>query len=335
MTLPERFPLARHPIGPAPLRRPGSVRRTSTIDTTWPDGYGQPMLMQGHARDLLTPADGSAAVVLAEDRFTILASPTREILSVAVVPDRPQVQQLVGVRAGGQSRNTLAAVMAEERLAGTPLYLLLDDFAGASLVAAWVWSRWTDDWVAQMQKSGARSTAGRGGNMEGVCTGFSPGSSALSASGGPREQNCAPVPSLLNAADPDGWHKLAVQTGVGMRRARRIDVWRDGGGLAIDVGFQDSGTAPDGGERIAIHEYHAVARGVGDVLADLEIEARILPFAECPGAVRHAQMMLGTPLRELRARVLETLPGTLGCTHLNDVLRSMAEVPLLGARLSK
>jgi hypothetical protein len=43
--------------------------------------------------------------------------------------------------------------------------------------------------------------------------------------------------------------------------------------------------------------------------------------------------MLGTPLIELRAKVLETLPGIWGCTHLNDVLRSMAEVPQLAAQL--
>ena len=53
----QTFPLARNPAGPAPVRRPGSVRRTSTIETTWPEGYGKPMLMQGRARDLLTPSE--------------------------------------------------------------------------------------------------------------------------------------------------------------------------------------------------------------------------------------------------------------------------------------
>jgi hypothetical protein len=327
------FPLARHPIGPAPLRRAGSVRRTSTIDTSWPEGYGNPMLMHGHARDLLTPADGSAPIVLAEDRFTILASPLREILSISVSPDRPNVQQLVGIRGGGQSRNALATIMAADRLAGSPLYLLLDDFAGASLVAGWVWSRWIDDWGERNEKSGARSTAGRNGKMEGVCTGFAPGSSALQ----PRkfqDQNCARVPTLINANDPGGWHDLGVQTGVGMRRARRIDVWQEGDGLAIDIGFQDSGTSPDGGDRIAIHEYHARAMARDGSLASIAVDPRILPFVECPGAVANAQLVLGTQLHDMRARVLETLPGTLGCTHLNDVLRSMAEVPQLAARLT-
>ena len=329
---PQTFPLARHPIGAAPLRRAGSVRRTSTIDTSWPDGYGNPMLMHGHARDLLTPADGSAPVVLAEDRFTILASPIREILSISVSPDRPQAQQLVGIRGGGQSRNALATIMADDRLAGSPLYLLLDDYAGASLVAGWIWSRWIDDWGERNEKSGMKSTAGRKGKMEGVCTGFAPGSSALLPHR-LRDQNCARVPTLVNSDDPHGWHDLAVQTGVGMRRARRIDVWHDGDGLAIDIGFQDSGTAPDGGDRIAIHEYHARAMAENGRLATIKVDPRILPFAECPGAVANAQLMLGTPLQDMRAKVLETLSGTLGCTHLNDVLRSIAEVPQLANAL--
>ncbi len=335
MNAPPQFPFARRPIGPAPLRRVGSVRRTSTIDTSWPEGYGAPMLMQGHARDLLTPIDGGAPLVLAEDRYNILASARREILSIDVSPDRPEAQQLVGIRAGGESRSALIRIMAEERTKGSPLYLILDDYAGASLVAGWIWSRWVDDWAALMQKSGARATSGRRGNMEGVCSGFAPGSSALAGVGGVRteEQNCMAVPSLLNSRDPYGWHTLAVQEGVGMRRARRIDVWRDDDALIIDVGFQDSGTAPDGGERIAIHEYHVRARAEQGVLTDLAIDPRILPFRECPGAVAHAHRMLGAPLHELRAQVLENLPGTLGCTHLNDVLRSMAEVPKMALAL--
>jgi hypothetical protein len=119
-----------------------------------------------------------------------------------------------------------------------------------------------------------------------------------------------------------------------MRRARRVDLWHDGDAVAIDVGFQDSGTNPTGGDRIAIHEYHASALAEGGALTALTVDARILPFVECPGAVANAQRLLGTPLLEMRSKVLSTLPGILGCTHLNDVLRSMAEVPQLAAKLA-
>lgn len=336
MNAPTKFPLARNPAGAAPKRRPGSVRRTSTIDTVWPEGYGTPMHMDGHARDLLTPADGSPPIVLAEDRYTIVASPRREILAIAVSPDRPQAQELVGVRAGGEFRKAISRIMADEKIRGTPLYLILDDFAGASQVAGWAWSRWVDDVQALAEAKGVPFTGRRGVDMEGVCTGFSPGSSALS---GPRPiamklQNNARVPPLVRADDPQGWHELGRQTGVGMRRARRIDVWRAGDGLGIDVGFQDSSTAPDGGDRIAIHEYHVTARAVEGRLCDLSVDVHVLPYQECPGAVVHAQRMLGTPLAQMREAVRETLPGTLGCTHLNDVLRSMAEVIVMSSYLS-
>jgi Protein of unknown function (DUF2889) len=334
-TAPQQFPLARNPIGPAPVRRPGSIRRTSSIDTSWPEGYGKPMLMQGTARDIWTPEGGGVPIVLAQDSYRIMASAAREILSIFVSPDRPHAQRLVGVRGGGQSRAALTEIMAEERIKGSPLYLILDDYAGASLVAGWVWSRWIDDWEAMAARSGLKSTAGRGGNMEGVCTGFSPGSSALLGGGGSRmkDQSCITVPPLLNPDDPDGWHSLATQEGVGMRRARRIDVWREGEELAIDVGFQDSGTQPDSADRIAIHEYHVQARTKDGRLAELNVDPRILPYRECPGAVIHTQRMLNAPLAELRAAVLATLPGILGCTHLNDVLRSMGEVPTMAANL--
>ena len=336
--MPPVFPLARNPAGPAPVRRPGSVRRTSTIDTSWPEGMTGSMLMRGHARDVWTPLEGGDPRVLAEDRFTITASPAREILSIETWPNRPAAQQLVGVRGGGQSRKALAEIMATDREAGTPLYLILDDYAGASLVAGWVWSLWVADWRAQMEKAGPQSGAPRRGSMEGVCTGFAPGSSALNRDNGSDigVPSRTPVLSLINPDDPLGWHGLAIQDGVGMRRARRIDVWRDGEDLAIDVGFQDSGTSPDGPGRIAIHEYQVTARATGEplTLTELNTRAHILPFPECPGAVANARRMLGAPLLDMRARVLETLPGTLGCTHLNDVLRSMAETPQLAAYLA-
>jgi hypothetical protein len=119
-----------------------------------------------------------------------------------------------------------------------------------------------------------------------------------------------------------------------MRRARRIDVWREGGDVRIEAGFQDSGTNPNGG-RTAIHEYllHATARGPELTLAEITVEPRVLPYRECPNAAPNADRMIGQKLSDFRQSVLTTLPGTLGCTHLNDVLRSLAEVPQLVANL--
>jgi hypothetical protein len=173
--------------------------------------------------------------------------------------------------------------------------------------------------------------------MEGVCTGFRPGSSALAPDGTSNpDQNSAPVPDLRNPDDPDGWHGFTDQTGqVGMRRARRIDVWLDGPLIRIDSGFQDSATNREGG-RTAVHEYRlsATADRETRTLASVEAVACVLPYPECPAAAANAPRMVGARLADLREKVLTDLRGTAGCTHLNDALRALAEVPALADRLA-
>jgi len=90
----------------------------------------------------------------------------------------------------------------------------------------------------------------------------------------------------------------------------------------------------DGG-RTAVHEYHltATADPASLRLLSVEAEPRVLPFTECPAAAPNVERLLGTPLPELRDRVLVELRGTAGCTHLNDALRALAEVPILANRL--
>jgi hypothetical protein len=43
--------------------------------------------------------------------------------------------------------------------------------------------------------------------------------------------------------------------------------------------------------------------------------------------------LLNTPIAELRNTVLERLRKTAGCTHLNDMIRSLAEAPVLAGKL--
>lgn len=333
MNRPQQFPFARQSAGHAPLRRPGSIRRTTSIDSDWPDGLGQPWEMIGRARDLLTPEDGSEPWVLATAQFRIMASPIREILSIEANPAHPRLQEMVGVRAGGASRHALAEKLGD--IAGTPLFQLLDDYAGASLVAGWIWSRWSDDWMARSRQAGTRSTAGKGGVMTDICTGFAQGASSLHAdgSGNTVDQSYAEVGPLEHPDDALSWHPMPFQQGPQKRRSRRIDLWREDGLIKIDAGFQDSGSNPDGG-RTAIHEYRLFAEVEADSgrLAALQVLPLILPFRECPGASVKATRMIGQDLGTFRQSVLDSLPGTMGCTHLNDVLRALADVPVL-ARL--
>ena len=314
-----------------PARRPGSVRRTSTIDVWWPDGWGTPMHLLGRARDLVTPFDDGPPRTVAEDIVWVIAEPDRTIEQISCEPAR-DLSGLVGARGGSRLRAALTACVPEERRLGTPLYLLLDDLAGATLVGGFAFTQWPTAWPAEWAND--RERAFRGRRMAGVCIGFGPGSTALNAAGETRPvDNMQPVAPLADPGDPAGWHEFSEISGVAMRRARRIDVWQDEF-VQIDAMFQDSSTTPAGG-RVAVHEYQVRAQADPDTFELLSVHAvpRVLPFDECPSAVSNIGQLVGTPLVNMRDEVLARLKATLGCTHLNDELRALAEVPTLAAHL--
>lgn len=292
------------------------------------------MRMLGDVRDIYTPAIGSGQHIVAADWTNALVSFRREILSIETSRRNGAAQKLIGARAGAHMRAAVVQALPSELEATSGLHLLLDDHAGASLVATWAWSRHNADWLQRIAKHGP-TTAGRNGQFVGICSGLRAGSSALNPDGSPVGlQSSAVVPLLPHPDDPDGWHTLKAQTGVGARRARRTDVWLDGT-VHIDIHFQDSATSPTGGDRIAVHEYRVRATASWDDLTLTAIEAtpHILPFAECLDAAPNVANLVGTPLARLRTETLEQLAGVVGCTHLNDVMRSMADVPALAQHL--
>ncbi len=311
-----------NPKGHAPLRRPHSVRRTASLDTTWPDGLSGNLLIEGRCRDLVTGTDLNESQSARYD--TMQAELNWERFIQRIHCERVDLSALVGARGGGHLRAVLDEHIHQERVNGTPLYLLLDDISGVSLVSGWAWSRWGSNWIGDADFDNFES---RRLMMANICTGFATGNSALSEATPP--DNNPQVLPLPNPLDEQSWHALPEISHVGFRRARRIDVWREDDKIQIDVGFQDSASDPDL-ERVAMHEYHvtAAANDAG-VLTAVEATPHVLPFPECPGAIENIQRMVGTPLTDMRAEVIEHLPGVLGCTHLNDLLRSLAEVPSL------
>jgi hypothetical protein len=329
-----RLPPVAGPAPPTPPRAPCSIRRTSAIDTHWPDGQQAAMVQHGRARDLLTLANVATPETLAEDRFTARIDWTREILAIASDPPRAGMEELVGARAGGQLRAAINDALPAERAAGTPLYLLLDDIAGSSLVAGWAWSQWIPDWEAILRSTPAARE--RRKSMVGVCIGFRPGSAALDEDGPRSGQQVMPVDALDAGDDPHAWHELSPQTGTAARRARRIDV-QLGERITIAAHFQDSATSPSG-QRMAVHEYLVTATADRETMRLLSIGAdpRILPYGDaCPAAILNIGRLVGTPLGELRQAVLAEFSRTEGCTHLNDMMRSLAEVPQLAAALAR
>jgi hypothetical protein len=123
----------------------------------------------------------------------------------------------------------------------------------------------------------------------------------------------------------------------GMRRRRRIDAHAaDAGRVSIDAMFRDTYVRSDGVETI-IHEYtlDVVVDAETGIIVESRATPRVLPWQECPGAVASAGRITGMTLHDLHFRVRQELSGTSTCTHLNDLLRSVADAEALIARIKE
>ena len=195
------------PGGPVPVRPAGSIRRTSTIDMTWPDGdVSAQQRLDGRARDIVTPPDGGDPIVVTEASVSAGASRMRMIEDVAAQvisgsiapadPLLPGLDQLVGCRGGGHLRMAIDSALPGLRESAHPLYLLLDDLAGSTLIAGFVWTRF--NLMPEMPRDPAMAAEMRN-RMEGVCIGFAPGSSALGEGPAMGVHRIAPVGPLQPA----------------------------------------------------------------------------------------------------------------------------------------
>ena len=121
-----------------------------------------------------------------------------------------------------------------------------------------------------------------------------------------------------------------------MRRRRRIDVWPVGSTIEVDAHFRDSLWDPDHVEW-AVHEYTVAATidAASHVLIAAEAVPRVLPFPECPWAAPHASTLAGSAVDGFRTSVQDDLTELKCCTHLNDMLRGLAEVPALAGTLER
>lgn len=296
----------------------------------WVDGWGSDLNLDGRARDLSTSGNGATAV-LAESTMRVDVTSNRSISTIRTVPALPRVDELVGARAGSGFRARLTDALPDA-VDGDPLYLMLDDIPGATLISGFAFAQWYP--IEKLLAQG-RSASTITRPMTGICTGFMPGSSGLAPDGTSRwTHRTQPVQPLEASVDVLAWHEIKHLSEISMRRARRIDVWTEGGHVQVDAMFQDSSTRPEGG-RIAVHEYTLTATAdlATMTLASVVPVPRVLPYAECPLAALNTGSLVGTPLAELRSVVLERLQGVAGCTHLNDALRALADVPYLVTRL--
>lgn len=319
--------------GYIPIRQAGSVRRTQSIDIGWPEGEARPARLIARSRDVRTAPDGAGFKLLNEIEIDALMSPKRDILSPTSNVGDARIETLGGVNAVAKFRARLRELYPRraEREAG--LYLLLDDIPGAVFVSNWAWHCWQGVGKAVATDEAVSETAT---SMSGVCIGLAAGSKALGPNGFPdlTRQSSAIVADVRNPDDPDGWHALPPATGyAGSRRCRWLDVSREGANIVAVAGFQDSAIQPDGHRR-AVHEYRARAQmdREGRIL-EIDALPYILPYMSCPAASNAVGALAGRHISALRDEVPVLFAREAGCTHLNDVLRSLSSLPSLTSHL--
>ena len=313
------------PTNGNPTRRPRSVRRTTSIDMTRDEGSLDPVYLNGRARDLWTADDGTVTELGSATLSATIELIARVVRHVEVTPPVAAMSRLSGAPAMSGFRAAADNVAPELRQARDLRYTLLDDVPVTTLISGHALS--ASNLLGDVAESGYYLP------VADQCAGFATGGLLLTSfeAGDPVIVTGPEAPDLDHSEDPQAWHSLAPLPPHGMRRRRRIDVfgeadWRVG----IDAMFRDSYVRTDGVETI-IHEYTLVAVVDADtgVIVESHATPRVLPWQECPGAVASAERIAGMTLPELHFRVRHELAGTSTCTHLNDLLRSVADADAL------
>ncbi len=316
------------PTRVTPARRPGSARRTTSMDIIRIPGQPDPVQLIGRGRDLVTGADGASRVTGTAALAATVEMMSQRVRHIEVDPPISAVGDLIGAPPMGGFRAVVDAAMPDLHRVSDLSYTLLDDVPGCTLISG--------------------HALGASGDIDGVrtgylpradqCAGFVSGGLLMTSfeSGDPAIVTGPSAPDLADADDPDAWHAVGELPLHGMRRARRIDVSGGPGDTAIEIDamFRDSYVRADGVTTI-IHEYTLLAtveRGTGLILR-AEATPRVLPWQECPGAVDSGRRMAGMTLAQLHSRVRRELRGTSTCTHLNDLMRSVAGAQSLIALL--
>jgi hypothetical protein len=313
----------RDPVTSIPARVPGSVRRTTNIDQHRGDRFE----VLAHGRDLRTATDGTTTV-LDEVRLHLDLDVSGTITAIESDPVEPALAELVGLNNQRGFRAAMDEAVPHHREAATVLHQLLDDVPMAALINGYGWTRELgDDFDLPAESSDRLRDRCAGWINDGVMLGALDETGIFPIPLGPD------APDLDHPDDPLAWHDMEPMAPKSVRRRRLLDVI-DGDPLKIDVHFRDSHLAEDAAEDV-LHEYtlQATVDPGALVVLSAEAQARTLPWPECPNALASATRLAGEPVVGLRAKVHADFRGTTTCTHLNDVLRSLAGVAALAKGL--
>jgi hypothetical protein len=143
-----------------------------------------------------------------------------------------------------------------------------------------------------------------------------------------------PFAPAVEGDDDLSWHAMGPLEPEQGRRRRRIDAWRDGDLLVVDAFFRDVNVQLDGSQ-VVVHEYlvHADIDAASGRIEAITADPRVLPFDECPFASLHIDQLVGTSIVAAALDIHSLVRGETSCTHLNDMVRFLADVPDLAQRL--
>ncbi|MBW0106377.1 DUF2889 domain-containing protein [Pseudonocardia sp. KRD-291] len=321
----------REPVTRGAPAVPGSIRRTIVTDAEGGRSPGGVLALRGSARDLhVGPAGGATVVDTATTDLVIDRSAGAPVVAELVtMPARPGAGVLVGGPAQSGFRAALAAALPEEQATGSLLYRLLDDVPGMMIISGY--ARAVEPPV-DVAAGGGRTPPAN------VCSGWrSDGTMmvAIRRDGGLPPMSGPAAPDL--AADgPGAWHPHRTQQPGEVRRVRRTDVVTAGAVVRVEAMFRDTYRDTAGAESV-VHEYRLEVQvdRADRRIRTVRAEPRVLPWTECPIAAASAERLVGLEIDLVPRVVRAGFAGTSTCTHLNDALRALADVPALLAHLER
>ncbi|CAA0137598.1 Uncharacterised protein [Mycolicibacterium vanbaalenii] len=293
------------------------------------EGTTDPLHLRGEARDYYTAADGSGEVTGSASIRAAVDRAAGSISHLQVFPPVPEIESMVPVPAMSGFRSVVDRVAPQLRRARDLRYTLLDDVPVATLISGHALSA---SGAARVARENYAPTAD-------LCAGFISGGVLMTSfeAGDPAVVTGPDAPALEVEDDPVAWHRMPALTAQNMRRRRRIDVspGASPGVVAIDAMFRDSYVRADGVETV-IHEYvlNADVEAESRTIVGCRASTRVLPWQECSSAAASAERSVGMTLSELHSKVRVEFVGIQTCTHLNDLLRSVADAESLIAQLA-
>jgi len=301
------------PLDRVPARRPGSLRRTSSVDMVGRDDGT--ILLLGAAVDPHGAAASCRAVVAAD----------RGLLSLEADPVIAGSDMLIGRPVGRGFRALVDSLCPP----GTLASVLLCELPVAALLSGYG-SLYTGHYPSPIPDSFLDHLP------VDICAGWVASGSFMTQIRSSRDMPTPAGPVSPGDGTGDGigdgigdgggtgaaWHAMPPLEPGSMRRQRLIE--RDGS--AVWAMFRDSYARPDGVVTV-LHEYSVAATLTpgGQRVAACVATPRVLPWDECPGAASSAGRLVGRRVADLRALVKDELVGTSTCTHLNDLLASLSQ----------